>query len=755
MADSKRSRSGSSSKGWRRVFWLYLLSYASLFLIPLVVFGLLFYRDVSQLLQQEVIRNETIALRRTQTALDSVFRSVKDIVVRIGTNPNLHPLLIRQNAYQAQQAQQILRDYTASQPAIYDILIEYDAGKLLGSASTYSLPLYFDDIMGFQQLSEDRYNELAKKSMTPQFLAATGFSSPGTIASRYVVCIAPVPRGSQAPFATTIVLVSTYTLEGLIAPIGRGDATGFYIIGEDGQDVLSGVQAPGEVRESDNVETVQIDGTEYLSVGSASSELPWRYVRIIPTAVAASQAEAASLRTILIVTTLSIVGFALILLYMRWTYGPLEHLKRQVESASGTETRPIDGFAGLESAIRRVVTSNAELSQVAQTSRELRIRQVLLETLQGRITSRDRLLSMGRGVGIPIEAGFVTVLLARLRGRDPSKQRWRGDAIDVALGSLGREQAIAFHTRLATLDPSLVLVVCMHRTIDAISEDLLSGLAAEIERRSGYSCVVACGDSYSDPLLLPKSFAEAHAALEATFVRAGAKVVRYATVSRDRLSDHWYDDRAVVEQLKIAIRQGNPDGFSSVLADVATAVRRATLSPTSARLVCYDLLNTCAKTVEEGDYALPADTTAFLIDVLNAGTLEEFLGGLRESVIPILERIRAAKESGRHDLARAVLEHVREHCCEVLFSVDTVADAFAMSSAYISRFFKDQFGVPLSEYVAALRVERFKELLRTSDAEVKTLVRQVGYQSVPSFVRKFKESEGITPSQYKASFHGQ
>lgn len=49
-------------------------------------------------------------------------------------------------------------------------------------------------------------------------------------------------------------------------------------------------------------------------------------------------------------------------------------------------------------------------------------------------------------------------------------------------------------------------------------------------------------------------------------------------------------------------------------------------------------------------------------------------------------------------------------------------------------------------------MEKAKDLLKNSDLSVNDIANEVGYYSVPSFIRKFKEIEQITPGKYKKKY---
>ena len=56
------------------------------------------------------------------------------------------------------------------------------------------------------------------------------------------------------------------------------------------------------------------------------------------------------------------------------------------------------------------------------------------------------------------------------------------------------------------------------------------------------------------------------------------------------------------------------------------------------------------------------------------------------------------------------------------------------------------------QLVSEKRMNKAKEMLRDTDIMVKDITQQVGYFDAASFVRKFKETEGLTPSEYRIRY---
>ncbi|SRR6056297_27877 len=71
------------------------------------------------------------------------------------------------------------------------------------------------------------------------------------------------------------------------------------------------------------------------------------------------------------------------------------------------------------------------------------------------------------------------------------------------------------------------------------------------------------------------------------------------------------------------------------------------------------------------------------------------------------------------------------------------------TSNQISKMFKRYFNTNFSTYVNDLRINKAKELLKETDMTIQEISDEVGYNNLNYFYRKFKTSNGVTPSIFR------
>ncbi|MBT2770836.1 helix-turn-helix domain-containing protein [Halomonas sp. ISL-60] len=112
------------------------------------------------------------------------------------------------------------------------------------------------------------------------------------------------------------------------------------------------------------------------------------------------------------------------------------------------------------------------------------------------------------------------------------------------------------------------------------------------------------------------------------------------------------------------------------------------------------------------------------------------------------------KSSNEQERANAVIHslctYIQEHLEEDL-SLVRLAELYHFNPSYLSRFFKQEMGINLSEFIDELRIRRAKDLLRNADLMVREVALQVGYEAAHSFTRFFKKVTGMTPQEFRES----
>jgi len=82
--------------------------------------------------------------------------------------------------------------------------------------------------------------------------------------------------------------------------------------------------------------------------------------------------------------------------------------------------------------------------------------------------------------------------------------------------------------------------------------------------------------------------------------------------------------------------------------------------------------------------------------------------------------------------------------------VEALAQSVHLSRAHFIRSFRETFGETPHRYLQRRRIERAMALLRETDRSVTEICFEVGFASLGTFSRTFREIVDETPSAYRA-----
>lgn len=83
------------------------------------------------------------------------------------------------------------------------------------------------------------------------------------------------------------------------------------------------------------------------------------------------------------------------------------------------------------------------------------------------------------------------------------------------------------------------------------------------------------------------------------------------------------------------------------------------------------------------------------------------------------------------------------------FSLDELAKQFFIDKFYLTKIFKEQYGVTINTYLSQKKITAAKQLLRFSDKTIEQVSAEIGVSDANYFTRLFKKIEGIPPGEYR------
>ncbi|MBW3078690.1 AraC family transcriptional regulator [Bifidobacterium simiiventris] len=98
-----------------------------------------------------------------------------------------------------------------------------------------------------------------------------------------------------------------------------------------------------------------------------------------------------------------------------------------------------------------------------------------------------------------------------------------------------------------------------------------------------------------------------------------------------------------------------------------------------------------------------------------------------------------------------VRDWLNDHFTERI-TLDSLAARFFVNKYYLSRIFKESFGMTITDYVRYKRATEAKRLLRFTDLGIDEIAAEVGVHDANYFSRMFRKIEGMSPRDYRAKW---
>ncbi len=133
------------------------------------------------------------------------------------------------------------------------------------------------------------------------------------------------------------------------------------------------------------------------------------------------------------------------------------------------------------------------------------------------------------------------------------------------------------------------------------------------------------------------------------------------------------------------------------------------------------------------------------IDIDNQEELKEWLKRLFTN---INQMISYKQDNRNEELIREVKTYINKHYIQGI-TLSELASQFNVSTGYLSKLFLDHVGENFTEYLNMIRVNKAKELLKTTDKKIYQIADQVGFNDSYYFSSWFKKVVGVTPTTFR------
>ncbi len=168
--------------------------------------------------------------------------------------------------------------------------------------------------------------------------------------------------------------------------------------------------------------------------------------------------------------------------------------------------------------------------------------------------------------------------------------------------------------------------------------------------------------------------------------------------------------------------------------------------------IFIDIILTTAKFVTElggvADEVIPEINTVETL-LLNIKTVEQIRAETQKIFLGVLA-FRDSRSANQYTVMNhQARQYNAEHFPAPELSLQEVADWGSLCPSHFSSVFSRETGETFKEYLPEMRINRAKELLRTTNLKSFEISLQVGYNDPHYFSLVFKKQAGLSPKEFR------
>ncbi len=738
----------------RPVFFKILCSYFLIMAIPISLLGIFIFGSFKTFYDKQLTAERLTALQQTQTIIDNIVLEMQSNAAIFLQSENFQTEHLKKaygNFYDVTR-QLATITYTNTFVDVYWYL-NSDLDLLFNSETMFTYEKYVQYGIRFPSLDSANIEECLLQNGVSYWLP---MEMDEISKVSYMTYVITDKVGIQSPKRSIIFQISQDTIQKLIG-ILPSDSNDYAMVCWNGEliytsnEEFSAVLLP-EIQqkmltENNYSNKENINGQNYMVFYTQSKSSGLGYVYAIPYDTLAKPIYNMQCFYFAILLIVSLLCSLCIFYSLNHIYHPLREISRLVNNLLGSKVTKNDS--------EEFTYAFDTLSQMQKEKQESSRRKLILQLLGGDFERFEDLeLAAGRtGIEFYGNCFVVVVMQIRTDGRILSLDTFR--TIED-LWSAGMSSTINVHLLTFPESASIVLVA------DGDQEDYpefyqrLFQLKLVTENRLGFSMTIGVGQE-QEIAKIPDSYFQARKACQYQIFQQDDSLIFFKDIVD---AENWEGLYPTIEiqNLYHAIGQVDYDQIALSLQVLFNDIL-CTKSLIYCSLLVRDIIVTVIRALQE----MQCDTKA--LAKLNAGNtsgfnnrheLQQFFNELLDLIKQALSDYQGPEGKSEPDKKQEpiqnILSYVNQHFYEETLSVKTVADCFDMSVSNLSHYFKKYTGDTISEYIALLRFERAKELLRTTDMVLSDICAQCGYLHLSTFMRQFKAREGCTPSIYRAKY---
>ncbi|HEY5586635.1 MAG TPA: helix-turn-helix domain-containing protein [Ruminiclostridium sp.] len=752
------------------VFGQFLVTYIFILIVPLII-GWIAVNYSGKVVENEIYSLNTNILRLVSTELDKNIRQMKELTSEMSINSRMNGLSYAQNPLTVEnriEMYKMINDFDVFLSK-YDFISEFylyfkGSDMIVNSTGAFEPELFYDNFIRSSGISYQQWHALISENNSKGVI--TDDSKDFYIRQNYDYILfrqTIMEQNKYGNYVNAFVFVDKDMIRDTISKVVWNDKSGIFIIDGQKKIITSNLDIKmfpdmGEIKPQGWSKIT--DHKEIYAASTASSMVfDWKYIFIVP--LGTLMKELINFKTIMTSAFWIIMGIGVFLsvIMAKKSYRPVKQIVMTLKHSFVTNQQISDKADNVEnefSYIFKTVESNFE--KVSQINVKLKQQQgelrsaFIADLITGHLPDVNMAKKTADYYNIDLSNEYFTVLICNLDFESTI------NAIDIPelenyVSTFLPDRSHCYITSISAV--KYLILVTTTIIIDNLSYFQIGAKLTEyLDKANSTSCTLAVGTSYGSPDKIGKSYNQASRCLEYKFLKNSEQTILYNEINETAVR-YFYPENIENHLICNIKREESEEVVKTVKGLFYENVEVRKLSPEMIKIFLLNLMKTLLKAEEELkktgktihiskffdlDYTISSSAT---IKSIEAEFLQIFEEICFHSQADNLEQVFSSWR------VQKVVDYINTNFAEYDLNVSMLAEKFNVTIQHLSSAFKIQVGENMLTYIHKVRIEKAKELLRTTNMTIDNIAKAVGCGNYLSLVRSFKKYEGVTPGIYR------
>lgn len=741
------------------LFLKYLVSYIIVLLLPMIVLNGIYSLRVNKVYRTEVLANMQTDLNSLALELDAQISSMSSTINQLSAMLDFNTYRFEENPLYAREIKQLLQMYCSTSTFADEIILYmHNDDYLVSSTSTSLAESYARWIYRYKNSSPEQMLETFRNVKSVTLLPNQPIKVMGDTQD-FITVLFPVYTDYQTIKGTCIFFINGKTMHRTVKEKFEKYDAGVYISAPDGEIIYSN----GNVLVSENqvkLLSEQVDNEtvvgdvvyknpdtkdDFFVHSAALGNYGFRYTAFIPQKSSfATHLDIINSSQISGTIIVILISMALIFILMLLNYSPIRKLREKAVKALPVNEQKTSELETISSSLDFLAYQNEYLTTKLE-SNFLGIKNVRLQEL---LTGRFHTLADFNAVGsehhlfMPHNYFAVSCVLSRL-----NYDEWETLAEEIKAELPSKITSYYVYT---VHEEKLYFIHSLPQMTQAELTQSFEAARCRLEAHTGLTLTIGIGSIVSGTDVIPKSFLQAGSALDYRFVKGNGNTISYSEIASESVYVTPYP-RTQFKKLKNAVLNADDKIIEYCVNEIADYIDKNNLPLFAAKGLCFDIISLFLEHAPNTN--ISSSTGVNLLTLTDVDTAREVVNRILE-IKNSFHKSDIPNDSDDADkFIQSIILYINEHCMRCDFSIQETSIHFNMMLPNLSQFFKDKTGQTILDYSTNIRMKRAKKLLLETETPLKELGYQVGYYNVSSFIRRFKQTQGVTPGDYRR-LHG-